>query len=145
MDGRSHTFQLSPPSPQVAVGSVPRHDLCAGKVTLTVDAITHVSVFLDEKLQKIEIGGEVLVLRFCNGFKAVTLNGRQFPTNFGARLPFSVTLANSEKHFLRFNAVSPETELGMQAFINANYGGEWNDNRNFGKSLPFNFCKFCNF
>lgn len=129
IDGRSHTFQFLPPSPQVAVGGVPRYDLCAGKVTLTIDATLNVSVFLDEKLQKIEIGGEPVVMRFAKGFQSVTLNGRAFPTNFGARLPFSITLPNSEKHYLRFNSVSPDIEHGIKTFLSANYGGDWNDGR----------------
>lgn len=135
MDGRPHTFQLLPPYPQVSVGELPRYDLVAGRVNLSIDAASNVPVFLDEKLQKIDVFGEPLLLRFCNGFQAVTLNGRPFPSNFGARLPFTITMPGSGKHYLRFSAISPDTERAIQAFVSANYGVDWSDGRNpFGES-----------
>jgi len=136
IEGRPHTFQLMSQAPQVSVGPVPRYDLVAGRVNLTIDAVSNVPVYLDEKLQKIDVFGVPVLLRFCSNFQTVTLNGRPFPTNFGARLPFTITLPGSGKHYFRFSTIAPNVENAIQAFISANYGGDWNErNNHFGKNF----------
>ncbi|ODN00140.1 Pre-mRNA cleavage complex 2 protein Pcf11, partial [Orchesella cincta] len=133
LEGRPHSFQLISQAPQVSVGQVPRYDLVAGRVNLTIDAVSNVPVYLDEKLQKIDVFGVPVLLRFCSNFQTVTLNGRPFPTNFGARLPFTITLHGSGKHYFRFSAITPNLENAIHAFISANYGGDWNErNSHFG-------------
>ncbi|CAL8089630.1 unnamed protein product [Orchesella dallaii] len=133
LEGRPHSFQLISQAPQVSVGQVPRYDLVAGRVNLTIDAVSNAPVYLDEKLQKIDVFGVPVLFRFCSNFQTVTLNGRPFPTNFGARLPFTITLHGSGKHYFRFSAITPNTETAIQAFISANYGGDWNErNNHFG-------------
>jgi len=119
VDGRQHVFQIKGPPPQVEIGKKSRHDLVAGRVNLMLDAVNSITVYLDEKPQKIDLFGFPIVLRFGDGFHTVFLNGRPFPTNFGARLPFTVTTPAGRKHYLRFSALSPSTEKAMMHFIKA--------------------------
>lgn len=99
------------------IGKIPRYDLIAGKVTLIVDAVHQLVVFLDEKPQKIDIFRKPITLKFTGGFNTVLLNGRPFATNFGNRLPFSVTPPNETKHYLRFSALPPSTVNAIRQFI----------------------------
>jgi hypothetical protein len=116
LDGRIVKVELSGPPPQVEVGKVCRYDLLAGRVNLIVDAVKQVTVYLDEKPQKLDLFSDPVILRFCDNFRTVLLNGRPFPTNFGARLPFPVTIRNTEQHYLRFSALTPSAEKALSSF-----------------------------
>jgi len=123
LDGRLCNVELKGAPPQVELGKVCRYDLLAGRVNLIVDAVKQVIVYLDEKPQKLDLFSEPVILRFCENFRTVLLNGRPFPTNFGARLPFTVTIPNAGKHYLRFSALTPSAEKAIGSFIRAKTSG----------------------
>ncbi len=60
--------------------------------------------------------GFPVVVRFCEEFHTVTLNGRHFPTNFGG-MPRAVCVPGGRQHFIRFSSVSPQTQQNMLAHL----------------------------
>ena len=63
-----------------------------------------------------DLCGFPVILRFCDGFHTVLLNGRPFPTNFGGA-PMPVTVPGGRKHYLRFSGLTENTQRAMHQFI----------------------------
>ena len=67
-------------------------------------------------LIRLDFCGFPVILRFCEEFHTVTLNGRPFPTNFGA-MPRQVVIPGGRVVNIRFASVSRATQQNMITHI----------------------------
>lgn len=97
------TVALEGPPPQVNITDEKRIDLVAGKINMIVNATLMVPVFLDAKVQKFVLDGEVCTLKFTDSLKKVVINDEPFKVEFGGLpKPFMI---NGKKNFIRFSVL----------------------------------------
>lgn len=85
----------------------------SGTVQLLIDGDVHNShlMFLDEKLQRIDIDGKPHIFQFVDQFKTLLINGHPFKAEFG-RQPMVVHV-NQVKHYLRLTALPKGVKEGQ--------------------------------
>nr|CAH7763637.1 unnamed protein product [Callosobruchus chinensis] len=110
LDGVPTTVKLGGPTPQVKIGERRRTDLVAGKITMFVDAVIMVPVFLDAKPQRFIINGETSTLRFVNALETVLINDTPFKVEYGG-LPKPIMI-NGKKRFIRFSVLPKGVRAG---------------------------------
>ncbi|VEN50303.1 unnamed protein product [Callosobruchus maculatus] len=110
LDGVPTTVKLAGPTPQVKIGERRRTDLVAGKISMFVDAVIMVPVFLDAKPQRFIINGETSTLRFVNALETVLINDTPFKVEYGG-LPKPIMI-NGKKRFIRFSVLPRGVRAG---------------------------------
>ncbi|CAH1974031.1 unnamed protein product [Acanthoscelides obtectus] len=121
LDGVSTTVKLDGPPPQVKIGEKRRTDLVAGKISMFVDAVIMVPVFLDAKLQRFSIHGETSTLRFVNALETVLINDTPFNVEYGG-LPKPIMI-HGKKRFIRFSVLPRGVKAGKVRLKDMEGGG----------------------
>lgn len=103
IDGKVTVVKLDGPPPQVKIGDLKRTDVVGGKINLIIDAKSIVPVFLDAKVQKFDIDGQIHSLQFIDALRTVLINDVPFKVEFGG-LPKPITV-HEKKHFIRFSVL----------------------------------------
>ena len=91
--------------PKVDIGKHKNTDYVAGQVELVIQDKKVVPLFLDAKPQRFSIDGIPFVIKFIDSFKAVAINGVQFPVEFGGN-PIFINVRGFRRR-LRFMNLPP--------------------------------------
>ncbi|XP_065337867.1 pre-mRNA cleavage complex 2 protein Pcf11-like isoform X1 [Cloeon dipterum] len=120
LNGRPMRVQLHGPPPRVKIGEFRRTDYCAGKITMSIDAMAHVPVFLDATHQLVQIGGVPHVIRFVDSLRRVLINGQPFVFDYGG-LPQPVWV-HGHRHYIGLTALPPGLVPGRVILVNMEGG-----------------------
>lgn len=110
LDGKTRTFKIDGPSPQVRIGNL-RTDLVVGKIDLYVDVHVKVSLYLDAQLQHFELDGKNHTVQFADYFLTVLIDGEQFGVEYGG-MPKKIRFGGRD-HYIRFSVMPDGVVPGM--------------------------------
>lgn len=113
LGGVKRSVKLEGPIPSVNIGTTKRQDLVAGRITITVDNTYTVTVYLDAKPQRIDVGNTALILRFIDGLMRAMINDQPFKVNYNG--PPQAIIVRGNKHYLRFSALPSNIRPGYAA------------------------------
>ncbi|XP_059484388.1 uncharacterized protein LOC132201872 isoform X2 [Neocloeon triangulifer] len=116
LNGMPIRVQLEGPPPRVKISDYRRLDYCAGKITMVIDAVARVPIYLDATPQIVHIDSVPHVVRFIDAFRRVLINGQPFVFDYGG-LPQPI-FVHGRRHYIGLTALPPCVTPGYITIMN---------------------------